>query len=59
MPKTIDKIKDWLLSEIETEKIVPLDGTHDICAGRVECAKSLWNQIKKWEEENAEQTQKT
>ena len=48
----INKIKDWLLNEIETEEKVPLDGTHDICAGRVECAKSLWNQIQKWEEEN-------
>ena len=48
----INKIKDWLISEIETEKIVPLDGTHDICAGRVECAKSLWNQIEEWEKGN-------
>tara|TARA_R110000744_G_scaffold54142_3_gene115119 strand:+ start:924 stop:1100 length:177 start_codon:yes stop_codon:yes gene_type:complete len=48
----ISKIKSWLLYELKTEEQFPLDGTHDIRVGRVECAKSLWNKIQKWEEEN-------
>ena len=48
----INKIKSWLLYELKTEEKFPLDGTHDICSGRVEFAKSLWNQIEEREKGN-------
>ncbi len=54
----LDKIEDWLESEIENNEPVVegeeelSDGTEDIYAGRNECAKSLLEQIKKWESED-------
>ena len=51
------KVKNWLEEEIKNnEPIVEgeeelSDGTEDIFVGRSECAYSLLDQIKKWENE--------
>ena len=51
----INQIKKWLKHEIKHQqpivdgKEILTDGTEGICEGRHECAKSLLNQIKKWE----------
>lgn len=56
-------IKDWLEGEIaEGQEVIDeyesgsrpkcTDETDDIIEGRVECARSLLEQIKKWEKEN-------
>ena len=50
----IDKIKKWLEDEVENteliEKILCESDDDYIIFGRKECAESLLNQIKKWEE---------
>ena len=51
----IHKIKEWLDDEISHNELVLngeeelTDGTDDIHEGRNECAESLLEQIKKWE----------
>ena len=60
--KILDNIEDWLEQEVKDdqevineyeEKLRPkcTDGSDDIVVGRVECAESLLEQIKKWESE--------
>ena len=50
------KIKNWLEEEIKNNEPVVegeeelSDGTEDIFVGRSECANSLLDQIKKWEQ---------
>ncbi len=50
------KIKNWLEEEIKNNEPVVegeeelSDGTEDIFVGRNECANSLLDQIKKWEQ---------
>ena len=57
MNSILIKIKNWLEEEIKNnEPIVEgkeelSDGTEDIFVGRSECACSLLDQIKKWENE--------
>ena len=57
MNSILIKIKNWLEEEIKNnEPIVEgteelSDGTEDIFVGRSECAYSLLDQIKKWEQE--------
>ena len=52
--KLIDKIKEWLDDEViqhqEYERVSYPDFEDGILEGRHECAESLLNQIKKWEE---------
>lgn len=53
----INQIKVWLMNEISHQQTVVdglthiTDGTGGICEGRLECAKSLLEQIEKWEDE--------
>tara|TARA_Y100000814_G_C12326380_1_gene399941 strand:+ start:450 stop:653 length:204 start_codon:yes stop_codon:yes gene_type:complete len=60
MNNVLEKVKEWLKEEIEEnqdvvdakdngENYVTSDGTDDIIYGRHECATSLLEQIKKWE----------
>ena len=57
--KLIDKIKEWLEDEVTQHQEYERDSYPDfedgILEGRLECAESLLNQIKKWEKENHEQ----
>ena len=57
--KLIDKIKEWLEDEVIQHQEYECDSYPDfgdgILEGRLECAESLLNQIKKWEKENHEQ----
>jgi hypothetical protein len=58
----INKVVKWLENEVyegaeivkakhNRDEEVTSDGTDDIIYGRAECAESLLNQIKKWNEE--------
>ena len=58
MSNVLEKVKSWLEGEIEHNEPVLngdevlSDGTFGIHEGRSECAISLLEQIKKWENEN-------
>ena len=56
MSDLIKKVKEYCKDEIEINEEHPwdtiTDGTGDICRGRLEFAKGLLDNIKKWEEAN-------
>jgi len=56
---TLTKIKEWLEDEVNQYEKYTFDDNNDVddldvylSKGRHECAESLYNQIKKWEEEH-------
>ena len=60
--ETLEKIKSWLEDEVNQYEKYTFDDNNDVddldvylSKGRHECAESLYNQIKKWETDDADE----